>query len=220
MALKIILVDDQQLFLESLKIVLENHSETKFYVVGTANNGAEALEIVDELKPDVILMDVRMPIMDGVETTKILKARYPTLPIILLTTFEDDDYVRQALSYGASGYLLKNIPTRELFSAIEAAYSGAVSLDPRVVPNLIGNKPRPELAESSDENDHEWMYKLNRKEKQIVGMIVQGLNNSEISTRICIAEQTTRNYISKIYQKLGVTNRVQIVKMAKRSGFF
>ena len=235
MKIRLILVDDQKLFLESLKIVVE-HADPDIEVVGMAENGRDAVELTDRLKPDLVLMDVRMPVMDGVEAVRILKHRYPALHIVMLTTFEDDEYVRDALTFGAAGYLLKNIPSSELIAAIRAVASGAVSIDPRVVAQLLrggssaggtveaqnsGSAPAERQAAGNGRTNRiPWLDELSRKERQILGSMVQGLSNSEIAEQANIAEQTVRNYVSRIYTKLGVTNRVQAVSVARQSGLY
>lgn len=212
---RILLVDDQQLFVESLATVLENLDEN-FEIVGIAGNGEEALVMLEDIQPDIILMDVRMPVMDGVKATRLIKVRYPKLPILMLTTFEDDEYVREALTYGAAGYLLKNIPPSELVASIRAALSGAVLIDPRVVQKLVQKSVQDTVVMDVPE----WVDSLSRKEKQILGLIVHGQNNTEIADTVHIAEQTVRNYVSKIYEKLGVRDRTHAIQMARKSGLF
>ncbi len=213
---RILLVDDQQLFLESLATVLEN-IEDDFEVIGMASDGEQAMELLETLQPDIVLMDVRMPVMDGVKACRLIKIRNPGLPILMLTTFEDDEYVREALTHGAAGYLLKNIPPQELVASIKAALSGAVLIDPRVISKLMHNS----TATPSGEPEYpDWLDSLSRKEKQILGLIVHGHTNSEISDTVHVAEQTVRNYVSRIYEKLDVRNRVEAIQMARKSGLF
>lgn len=212
---QILLVDDQQLFIESLASVLENIDE-QFSICGIASNGEEAIALLEECFPDIILMDVRMPVMDGVKATRLIKTRFPQLPILMLTTFEDDQYVREALSHGATGYLLKHISPQELSVSIKAALSGAVLIDPRILPKLVQKFQNPREEESYPD----WLDLLSRKEKQVLGLIVRGHTNSEIAEIAHIAEQTVRNYVSKIYEKLEVRDRVQAIQLARKSGFF
>jgi len=214
--IRILIVDDQILFSESLKTVLDAAGEG-YKICGLAENGREAVEAVDELKPDLVLMDVRMPVMDGVAATRILKAKLPGLKILMLTTFEDDEYVREALRYGVSGYLLKSIPTAELLASLRAALTGALQLDPRVVQALVG---QAQDTSPSHENLPAWFDELTRKEKQVLGLMVGGFHNDEIAERVCMAPQTVRNYISRIYDKLGTADRVAAVRMARGSGLF
>lgn len=222
--IRILIVDDQRLFAESLRTVLES-MDSDFTVVGLAENGEAALAVVDELAPSIVLMDVRMPRLDGVETTRQLHFRRPGLPILMLTTFEDEDYVRQALQYGASGYMLKSISPAELVSCIHAVLNGAVSIDPRVLAGLIRSptKPAAEMAaraEAEGQPDDTWPDRLNRKEKQILGLMVQGFNNKEIAARLFMAEQTVRNYVSRLYEKIGVGDRVKAIQRARSTGLF
>jgi len=213
--IRILIVDDQILFSESLKTVLEAAGEG-YKICGLAENGREAVDAVDELKPDLVLMDVRMPVMDGVAATRILKAKHPELKILMLTTFEDDEYVREALRYGVSGYLLKSIPTTELLASLRAALTGALQLDPRVVQALVGQAVEAVVADAPPP----WFDELTRKERQVLGLMVGGFHNDEIAERVCMAPQTVRNYISRIYDKLGTADRVAAVRMARSSGLF
>jgi len=227
-SIRILIVDDQQLFAASLKTVLET-MDANFTVVGLAENGEAALAVVDQLQPHIVLMDVRMPVLDGVETTRLLRFRRPDLPILMLTTFEDEVYVRAALQYGASGYMLKSISPAELVSSIHAVLNGVVSIDHRVMASLItprqpsgrGEPLEATLVAGPDATGGQsWTEGLNRKEKQILGLMVQSFNNKEIASRLFIAEQTVRNYVSRIYEKMGVADRIKAIRRAKESGLF
>jgi len=168
-------------------------------------------------------MDVRMPEMDGVAATRIIHGRSPEIPILMLTTFEDDDYVREALSCGAKGYLLKNIPTGQLVASIRAVLSGAMLLDPRVLGALVGKGKQGVSAEQGDAPaiaKPQWFDRLSRKEKQILGLMVEGFHNDEIAVKLFMAPQTVRNYISRIYDKTGAEDRVQAIRIARTSGLF
>lgn len=235
--IRLMIVEDQQLFAASLKTVLET-MDSDFNVVGIAENGELALAVVDELQPHLVLMDVRMPKLDGVETTRLLHFRRPDLPILMLTTFEDEEYVRAALQHGASGYMLKSNSPAELVSCIHAVLNGVVSIDHRVLGSLIAPQksqaisgPLPGALVSVDGNPEAnekmgkmgtepWADRLNRKEKQILGLMVHGFNNKEIATRLFIAEQTVRNYVSRLYEKLGVGDRIKAIQRARESGLF
>lgn len=214
---RIVLVDDQLLFVESIKAVLENITED-FKIVGMAANGIEAIECAQQFKPDVILMDVRMPEMDGVEATRIIHEKFPNIHIMVLTTFEDDEYVREALKYGAAGYLLKNIPPAELISSIRAMIDGAVLIHPSIAKNLINNayKDSDKANRDSLEDDYPWILDLNRREKEILLLMAEGMNNREISDKAFIAEQTVRNYVSKIYNKTGINERNKAIQIARK----
>lgn len=214
---RIVLVDDQLLFVESIKAVLENITED-FKVVGMAANGIEAIECAQQFKPDVILMDIRMPEMDGVEATRIIHKKYPNIHIMVLTTFEDDDYVREALKFGAAGYLLKNIPPVELISSIRAMIDGAVLIHPSIAKSLVNRAYKDPDTSNREilEEEYPWIIDLNRREKEILLLMSEGLNNREISDKAFIAEQTVRNYVSKIYNKTGTSERSKAIQIARK----
>ena len=214
--IKIMLVDDQLLFLESLKMVIENLDEG-ISIVSTACDGEEALRNLERIVPDIVLMDVRMPGMDGVCAAGLIKKKYPGVRVIMLTTFEDDEYVKEALRNGAVGDMLKNIPPQMLVSAIRAVYDGSVLIAPDIAGHLIeslygtGDAAEKELGTKLPE----WYRELTPKEKTILKYIVNGLTNKEISSRIHIGEQTVRNYISSIYAKLDVHHRKGAIEKAR-----
>lgn len=216
--IKILIVDDQKLFAESLKTVLEG-TQDDFSVCAIAEDGSRAIAAVAEHRPSIVLMDVSMPVMDGVEASRILFGRYPEIPILMLTTFEDDDYVREALAYGVKGYLLKNIPSQELVASIRAVLSGALLLDPRLIGALVG-KGRDALDRKPRAANPEWFDVLSRRERQILGLMIEGFQNDEIAQRLCVAPQTVRNYISRIYDKTVTEDRVQVIRLARASGLF
>lgn len=191
-------------------------------VVGVACNGEEALQLVAKLEPDVVLMDVRMPKMNGVEATKLIKEKYPETRILMLTTFDDDEYVIEALQFGAVGYLLKDMPPMELITAVRAVYEGGVLISPQVAEKLVEKLfQNTELSTSQPvekKQEPEWVKDLTSREKEILSMIAKGYNNEEIATRLYIAKQTVKNYVSMIYCKLGVRDRVQASLAAIKAG--
>ncbi len=212
-AIRVLLVDDQVLFIESLKTVIQ-HSADDIRVVGIARNGEEAVRGVEEHSPDIVVMDVRMPVMDGVKATAEILARRPAVRIIMLTTFEDDEYVKDALELGAAGYLLKDIPPEELVSAIRAVHGGAVLIAPKVARTLI-KKAYPSAEQKAREP--EWMLQLSRREREILARVADGRSNKEIAAELFIAEQTVRNHVSVIYDKMGVSDRLQAIRMVRES---
>lgn len=214
--IRAVLVDDQVLFLESLKRVLEADAPD-IDIVGVAHNGEEAIRVVGDTNPDVVVMDVRMPVMDGVEAVRILREHFPEVRILVLTTFDDDDYVYDALHYGAHGYLLKDIPPSELITDIRLAMEGPIQLSPAIVSKLIAHKLTGQRDVGS--GHPQWLDDLNEKEKQILRLIVQGMDNGEIAAAQFLAIQTVKNYTSIIYAKMGARNRAHAVGIAVVAGF-
>ncbi len=208
--IKIMIADDQELIRQSLEIVLGTRPD--FQVVDTARNSIECLNKVRAEQPDVILMDIRMPGMDGVECTGIIKNEFPAIKIILLTTFDNDEYILGALRYGASGYLLKGASMEELESAIRIVLNGGTLLNPEITSKVVrmfgeisqNGKPRQiKIDESGLKNlvENEW---------SIIRMIGMGKSNKEISCELNFSEGTIRNYISTILSKLNLRDRTQI----------
>ncbi len=214
--IRVLIADDQSLFLESLSTFLQNYAED-IEVVGLAKNGSEALEQAARLHPDIVLMDVHMPVMDGVEATGRLIESQPGVKIIILSTYDEDEYVRNALRLGAAGYLLKDISPTELIASIRALKSGAVQISPQIVAklmqSLLAEEPSPvrEIAERL-----EWFGSLTRREREIFTLIATGYDNAQISAQLRIAEHTVRNHVSMIYSKLDVQDRFQIIQLANK----
>ena len=206
----VLIVDDQLLFAESLKTVLETRGEN-LNIVNIASNGKEAIRMAELHQPHVILMDIRMPEMNGVEAVKIIKDRYPEIIILMLTTFDDDHYIHNALNNGATGYLLKNTPPEKLIASIYAVKSGMVLISPAIAKHLTHDSVIPE--QSGEKPD--WLTELSNREKQVLKLIVNGLNNKEISDELFIAEQTVKNHVSLIYSKVGTHDRMQTIRAAK-----
>lgn len=211
--IKVLIADDQVLFADNLKLMLETLTED-MEVVDIAHNGAEATEMSLEHKPDVILMDVRMPMEDGVEATKEIKTALPNSKIIMLTMFIDDQFVEAALQYGAEGYLLKNVKPPQLISAIRAVHAGSVLLSPLVINYLKkqeGDKITPEMEEIRKS-----IAAMGNREKEILNLIAKGYNNKRISETLFISDATVRNYVSSIYAKLGSNDRLEVMSIAKK----
>lgn len=211
--LRVALADDQKLFVESLSRTITARARD-IEIVGIAYNGREILEIVDEKHPQLVLMDVRMPVLDGVESCRILLERYPELKVMMLTTFDDDEYVVDALRYGAVGYLLKNISPEEVITSICAVREGAIQMSPEVARRHF-NKVYEAMESDSEHNTRlpAWYVALSQKERRIVVLVSKGRTNKEIGNEVHLANQTVRNYISGIYQKLGITNRAELIRM-------
>jgi DNA-binding NarL/FixJ family response regulator len=213
--IKVLLVDDQQLFADNLKLMLETLTED-IKITGIALNGLEAVALVEEQMPDIILMDVRMPEMDGVEAVKIIHPRYPGIKIVMLTTFLDDAYVEDALKYGAYGYLLKNIKSNDLIASIRVVFRGSVLFSPAVLEKLLHlNTAEPDNMEDPDEY-YEIVRRLGNRERDILTLVGKGFNNKKIADALFISELTVRNYISSIYAKVGTKDRLEVMSIAQK----
>lgn len=212
----ILIVDDQQLFAESLKTFITNYADD-LVVLAIAKNGKEALTKALELQPMIVLMDVHMPVLNGVDATKALLKANPSIKVIMLSTYDEDEYVKTALSYGASGYLLKDISPTELIASIRALKSGVVQISPQVASKLVQrlhDDSRPTMKKISER--FEWFHSLTKREREIFTLIATGWDNEQIAEELCIAEQTVRNHVSIIYSKLNVHDRFQIIQLANQ----
>lgn len=207
--IKILIADDQELIRESLKIILSTNNE--FEVIDTVGSGKEVVESIRRHIPDIILMDVRMPDMDGVQCTKFVKEVYPEIKVIVLTTFDDDEYIFSALKYGASGYLLKGVSLDELTSAIKTVLQGGAIFNPNVASKVT--KIFSEMAKNNivAERIHdEDLPNLRDTEWKIIQQVSQGLSNKEIAEILKFTEGTIRNYLSVILDKLQLHDRTQL----------
>lgn len=211
--IRVVIVDDQTLIREGLASLLAFVPELT--VVGKAGDGREALALVAAQQPDVVLMDVRMPGMNGVAATREICARYPATRVIVLTTFDDDEYVFAALQAGAAGYLLKNADPRRLGEAIGAVHAGQAVLDPAVTQKVVrrlvhlgaGEPPEPVLTE-----------RLTGQERRVLDLMATGAANAEIADGLALAEGTVKNYVSRILAKLGARDRAHAVRLAVEWG--
>lgn len=207
--IKILIADDQELIRESLKIILSTNNE--FEVIDTVGSGKEVVESIRRHIPDIILMDVRMPDMDGMQCTKFVKEVYPEIKVIVLTTFDDDEYIFSALKYGASGYLLKGVSLDELTSAIKTVLQGGAIFNPNVASKVT--KIFSEMAKNNivAERIHdEDLPNLSDTEWKIIQQVSQGLSNKEIAEILKFTEGTIRNYLSVILDKLQLRDRTQL----------
>lgn len=211
--INLLLVDDQDLIRRGLNALLTTDPELK--VVGEAENGREAVTLVATLKPNVVLMDVRMPVMDGVAGTREICQRFPATKVLMLTTFDDQDYVTQALQAGASGYLLKDTPFAELTQAIHLIYKGYTQIGPGLVTTVLSHPSSIALSE-----DSKIWTALSERERDIVRLVAQGCNNREIAQSLNIAEKTVKNYITNILSQLNLRDRTQLAIAAlQEEGF-
>jgi DNA-binding NarL/FixJ family response regulator len=216
-AVRVLVVDDQRLMRDGIASLLS--IQDGIDVVGTAASGQEALERALALRPDVILMDVRMPIMDGVVATARVRRQLPNCQVLMLTTFDDEEYVINALRAGACGYLLKNIPAPDLARAVQAAHRGVYQLDPAVASKVVASltrstKPAPSLPDPAVLNN---APDLTSREIEVLRLIAQGATNREIAESLVISEGTVKNHISNILSRLGLRDRTQAAIYAREN---
>lgn len=220
-SIKVLIVDDQHLFAESLKFVLQNDSDGRIDVTGIAENGKEAVALAQELGPDVILMDIRMPVMDGVEATGIIHQCCPDIKILILTTFDDDELAVDALDHGATGYVLKEVDPHDLILSIEAVQKGAFYISPSVGTKLL-DLMHPD--QEREKRDKEALIpkllraapELTHREAEIVYLTAKARTNIQIADSLFIAEKTVKNHLSSIYSKLGIHNRLALINYVSR----
>lgn len=212
--IRVLLADDQRLMRDGLRTLLELEDDLE--VVGEAENGRTAVELAGELQPDVVLMDVRMPEMDGVEATRQLAARQPECRVIILTTFDDESIIFEGLRAGALGYLLKDVSGEELAAAIREVHRGGALIQPSVARKVLAEFSRLPAAPSPAPvlpGDG-----LSERETEILKLVSRGLSNKEIALRLSLTEGTVKNYVSAILQKLGVQDRTQAALKARELG--
>ena len=214
--IKVLIVDDQELIRQSLKVVL--NVSPGIEVVDVAGSGKEALRSVAAHKPDVVLMDIRMPGMDGVEATKIIKERYPSIKVIVLTTFDDDEYVFGALQNGASGYLLKGSNVSELADAIKIAHSGGAMINPNIASKMISQFSHMAKGSMQTQVDEQATADITKSEWQVIRTVGQGMSNKEIAAELHLSEGTVRNAISSVLLKLNLRDRTQLAIWAVQTG--
>ncbi len=213
--IRILLVDDQALFREGLRTLLSVQPD--FQVVGEASNGQEALRLAASLRPAVVLMDLHMPVLDGVSATRQLHQEQPACKVIALTTFDDDETVFEALRAGAIGYLLKDTVSDKLFEAIRAAARGESFLQPAIAAKVVAEFTR--LANhAAPPQSHSLAEPLSERELEVLRLVAIGASNKEIATHLFIAEGTVKNHLTNILGKLGVNDRVQAALKAKELG--
>jgi DNA-binding NarL/FixJ family response regulator len=212
--IRILLVDDQRLMREGLRTLLE--LEPDLQVAGEAGDGQAALDAYAALAPDVVLMDIRMPGMDGVEATRRLREQWTRARVIILTTFDDDASVFEGLRAGALGYLLKDVSGHDLAEAVRTVAGGGALIEPSVARRVLAEFAR--LAPPARPLDAGLAEPFSERERDIVRLLAAGLSNKEIGDRLCLAEGTVKNYVTSILQKLGARDRTQAALRAREMG--
>ena len=215
MSIRVLLVDDQQLVRIGFRMILAD--EEGIEVVGEAADGREAVASAARLRPDVVVMDIRMPVMDGVEATRLLGASGPDAPrILVLTTFDTDEHVVEALRAGASGFLLKDVTPADFVAAIRVVASGEALIAPSVTRRLL--ERFAQLQEPSDPERDRVIGQLTEREREVLVLVAQGLSNREIAERLFLAEPTVKTHVSHLLLKLDLRDRAQLVVLAYESG--
>lgn len=206
--INIIIVDDQSLLRDGLEIILNASPEIN--VSGCGSNGQEAVELVEKLKPDLVLMDIRMPVMDGVQAARIIRERFPGVKILLLTTFDDEELIINAMRSGVSGYVFKDIEKSKLIDAIKDCVKGTFIMPSRVAEVLAKNIPKKEIGREK--------LNLTEREMDIALMLSQGFTNRQIASALYISDGTVKNYVSSIYNKTGIKDRIKLALYLKEKG--
>jgi DNA-binding NarL/FixJ family response regulator len=212
--IRVAIADDQALFREGLRTLLSTRAEVT--VVGEAANGEEALALVSTLNPDVVLMDLRMPVLDGIQATAAIRERWPGTPVLALTTFDDDASLFGALRAGASGYLLKDVSSDTLIAALQAAVRGESFLQSTVTGRVVAAFAR--LMDAAGARAEALVLPLSPREREILTLVGTGASNKEIADRLCLAEGTVKNHVTNILTKLDVRDRTQAALRARQLG--
>ena len=213
---KVLIADDQELIRESLKIILDSKPDIE--VTDAVSDGLEVIRSVREKRPDIILLDIRMPRLDGVSCTKIIKEGYPDIKIIILTTFDDDEYVFNALKYGASGYLLKGISMDSLVEAINTVYQGQAMINPDIASKVLKFFSKLAVNNETIYVPVENIKMITKNEWTIIKEVSKGKSNKEIAKDLSFSEVTVRNYLSNILDKLELRDRTQLAIWAVSRG--
>jgi DNA-binding NarL/FixJ family response regulator len=210
--IRVSLCDDQIIVTEGLNKILSTDPEIE--VISIAHDGQELLDLIKDDQPDVILIDLKMPVMNGILATRKLRRDYPDIHVLVLTTYDEDEWIFDALRAGAEGYLLKDLPPEQLITAIKGTAKGMSYIDPKITGKIIDKASQvPEVHESSGDFD------LNDREMEVLRLIAQGYSNADIAERLFLSEGTVRNYTRGIFSKLGVTTRTQAAITAIKFGF-
>ncbi|MGD1953035.1 MAG: response regulator [Leptolyngbyaceae cyanobacterium] len=211
--IRVLLVDDQPLFREGLAFLLSQQDD--FEIVGEASHGNEAISLCNQMQPDVILMDIQMPGSNGIDAIREIHRRYPWIRILVLTTFDHDQYIWQSLQAGALGYLLKNTPAQQMADAIRNIQQGYGQLGPTIAPKVFGQKPSSAPQDPPLSADA-IPVSFSSRERDVLIQLAQGSSNREIAHSIKVTEGTVKNYITRVFSKLGVRDRIQAALWAQK----
>lgn len=211
---RLLICDDQAIVCEGLRAILAPVPEVN--VVGVAHNGAEALDLVETRSPDLVLMDLKMPVMNGIQATRAIRQRFPQVRVLVLTTYDLDEWVIDAVRAGASGYLLKDTPQEDLVRAIIETAGGRSFIDPQVAGKILERLAQQPVL--SSDADASLVAALSEREREVLDKLARGMTNAEIAQALFLSEGTVKNYISLILTKLGVADRTQAAVLAMRAG--
>ncbi len=209
--MKVMICDDQAIVRDGLELLLKLEKDIE--VVGLAQDGAQAVDLVEKSLPDLVLMDLLMPGVNGVEATRTIRAKHPEIKVLVLTTFDDDEWVFDAIRAGASGYLLKDTPRGKVIEAIRGTVAGKAFVDPAVAGKLLEQAANPQVQPATKVTE-----KLTERETEVLRLMARGLNNMDIASQLHLSEGTVRNHVSAILNKLEVADRTQAVIIAIRHG--
>lgn len=209
--MRIIICDDQDIIRDGLEMLLRLESDMQ--VVGKAADGNRAVQLTASLRPDLVLMDLKMPGMNGIEATRQIRRAFPHIKVLVLTTYDDDEWLMDAIRVGASGYLLKDMPREQVIQAVRGTVNGKTYVDPAVAGKLLQQLAAPAVMPSG-----ELTNKLTEREVQVLALVARGMNNADIAAQLHLSEGTVRNYVSAILDKLGLEDRTQAAVLALQHG--
>ena len=216
-AIRILLCDDQDIVTEGLQMILSSVAD--FEVIGVTHDGAEAVDAVAAREPDIVLKDLKMPIMNGIQATRKIRQAHPDVDVLVLTTYDDDEWVFDAIRAGACGYLLKDTPRDQLIAAIRGTVGGATYIDPNVAGKLLKQVAQPGLSAGLSAGMRNAIgADLNERELDVLRLLTDGLSNADIAERLYLSKGTVQNYVSNIFVKLDVSDRTQAAVLALRHG--
>ena len=210
--IRVLICDDQMIVCEGLSKILG--ATTDIEVMSTVHNGQEALDLIPTVQPDLVLMDLKMPVMNGIIATRKIREQFPEVRVLVLTTYEDDEWVFDAVRAGAAGYLLKDTPPADLIKAIRGTVEGQSFVDPNVAGKILSGYTQQNAPPAATPTH----YHLSERESEILRLLAQGLSNADIAAQLYLTEGTVRNYTSEIFKKLGVSDRTQAAVVALKFG--